>query len=58
MHQRCVNKPNFVSQKILDKNFVAVHCRKKTALTLNRRIYVGFSILELSELLIYQLHYD
>ena len=29
MHQRCVNKPNFVSQKILDKNFVAAHCKKK-----------------------------
>ena len=28
VHQRCVNKPNFVSQKILDKNFVAVHCKK------------------------------
>ena len=32
--QRCVNKPNFISQKIFDKNFVAVHC-SKTVLTLN-----------------------
>ena len=43
---RCVNKPNFISQKIFDKNFVAVHCAK-TVLTLNRPIYVGFGILEL-----------
>ena len=33
-YQRCINKPNFTSQKIFDKNFVAVHC-KKTVLRLN-----------------------
>ena len=26
MYQRCVNKPNFISSKIFDKNFAAVHC--------------------------------
>ena len=50
-YQRCVNKPSFISQKIFDKNFVAAHC-SKTVLTLNKPIYVGFSILELSKLLI------
>ena len=54
---RCVNKPSFISQKIFDKNFVAVRC-SKTVLTLNKPIYVGFSILELSKLLMYQFHYD
>ena len=54
---RCVNKPSFISQKIFDKNFVAVCC-SKTVLTLNKPIYVGFSILELSKLLMYQFHYD
>ena len=44
---RCVNKPNFISQKIFDKYFVAVHC-VKTILTLNKPIYLGFSILELN----------
>ena len=39
------------------KNFVAVHCSKKL-LTLNKPIYVGFCILELSKLLMYQFHYD
>ena len=56
-YQRCLNKPNFISQKIFDKNFVAVHC-VKTVLTLNKLIYVGFCILELSKLLMYQFHYD
>ena len=54
---RWVNKPSFIWQKIFDKNFVVVHC-SKTVLTLNKPIYVGFSILELSKLLMYQFHYD
>ena len=54
---KCVNKPNFVPSKILDKNFVTVHC-SKTILTLNKPIYVGFCILELSKLLMCQFHYD
>ena len=57
VYQRCVNKPNFISQKIFNKNFVAVHCSKKV-LTLKKPIYVGFCILELSKLLVYQFHYD
>ena len=55
--QKCVNKPNFISQKIFDKNIVAVHC-SKTVLTLNKPIYVGFCILGLSKLLMYQFYYD
>ena len=54
---RCVSKPNFISQKIFDKNFIAVH-QMKSVLTLNEPIYVGFSILELSKLLMYKFHYD
>ena len=54
---RCVNKPSFMSQKIFNKSFVAAHCAK-TVLTLKKTVYVGFSILELSKLLIYQFHYD
>ena len=37
---KCVSKPNFISQKIFDKNFIAVHQIK----TLNKPIYVGFCI--------------
>ena len=51
------SQPNFISQKIFDKNFVAVNC-VKTVLTLNKPIYVGYCILELSKLLMYQFHYD
>ena len=57
VYQRCVNKPNSMSQKIFDKNFVAVYC-SKIVLILNKPIYVGFGILELIKLLMYQFHYD
>ena len=50
---RCVSKTNFVSQKIFSKNFITVHRIK----SLNKPIYVGFCILELSKLLMYQFHY-
>ena len=33
---KCVNKPIFISSKIVDKNFVAVHCSKKV-LTLKKK---------------------
>ena len=56
-YQKTVNKSNSVSQKIIEKNFVAVRCSKKV-LTLNKPIYVGFCILELSKLYMYRFHYD
>ena len=50
-------KPNFVSLRVIDKKkLVAVHC-SKSLLTLNKPIYVGFCILELSKLKMYQFHY-
>ena len=42
---------------MFDKNFLAIHSLK-TVLTLNKPIYVGFCILELSKLKMYQFHYD
>ena len=54
---RCVSKPNFISQKIFDKMFVAIH-QIKPVLTLNKPIYVGFTVLELSKLLMYKFHYE
>ena len=53
---KCVSKPTFVSQKIFSKNLVAIH-KIKSVLVLNKPIYVGLSILELSKLLMYDFHY-
>ena len=54
---RCVSKPNFISQKIFSKNFIAVH-QIMPVLPLDKLTYVGFSILELSKLLMYKFHYE
>ena len=56
-YQKIDNKPNFVSQRIIEKDFVSIHCKKKV-LTLNKPIYIGFCILELSKLNMYNFHFD
>ena len=52
----CISRPIFMSQKIFSKNFVAIH-EIKPVLILKKPIYVGFSILDLSKLLMYEFHY-
>ena len=56
-YKKYVSKPTFVSQKIFSENFVAIH-ETKPVLTLNKPIYVEFSILDLSKLLMYDFHYN
>ena len=55
-YKKYVSKVSFVSQKIFSKNFVALH-ETKPVLTLDKPIFVGFNILDLSKLLIYEFHY-
>ncbi|XP_068707630.1 uncharacterized protein [Montipora foliosa] len=50
-------KPTYVSSKIFNENLVAVHKIKET-LTLNRPVYVGMCILDLSKTLMYDFHYN
>ena len=52
-----VSRPTFVFQKIFSKNFVAIH-KVKPILLLNKPIYLGFSILELSKLLMHDFRYS
>ena len=53
-YKKYVSKPSFVSQKIFSKNFHGA----KPVLTINKLIYVGFSILDLSKLLMHDFHYN
>ena len=53
---RCISKPTFFSLKIFSKNFVAIY-EIKPVLILNKQIYVGFSILDLSKLSMYEFNY-
>ena len=55
-YKKYVSKPSFVSQKIFNKNVVAIH-EIKPVLSLDKPIYVGFSILDLSKSLMYEFHY-
>ena len=68
MNVRLVNneKKNFnihqelathITHKIFGKNYAAIH-EIKPVLTLNKPIYVGFTVLELSKWLMYDFHYN
>ena len=46
--RKLVAKPNFKSRKILNENLVSVHM-KKTSLTMNKPVYLGMCILDLSK---------
>ena len=49
-------KPNYESRKIFNDNLVSVHM-KKTSLTMNKPVYLGMSILDLSKTLMFDFHY-
>ena len=49
-------KPNYESRKIFNENLVSVHM-KKTSLTMNKPVYLGMSILELSKIIMFDFHY-
>ena len=56
--RKLVSKPNLKSPpKILNENLVSVHM-KKTSLTMNKPIYLGMCILELSKIVMYDFHYN
>ena len=46
-----------ITHKIFDKNYAAIH-EIKPVLTLNKPIYVGFTVLELSKWLMYDFRYN
>ena len=50
-----VSEPSFVSQKVFNKDLVAIH-DIKPVLTLDELIYLGFSVLDLRILLMYDFH--
>ena len=53
---RYISKLSFVSKKIFNKIFFAIH-EIKPVLVLNKQVYVGFIILDLSKYLMYEFHY-
>ena len=55
--KKLVAKPNYRSRKIFSENLVSVHM-KKTSLTMNKPIYLGMCILDLSKTIMYDFHYN
>ena len=55
--KKVCSKPNFQSFKIFNDNLVAASL-KKVNVILNRPIYAGFTILEVSKVFMYSFHYD
>ena len=51
------SRPTHVTHKIFEKNFAASH-EIKPILTLNKPIYVGFTVLEIRKWLMYDFHYN
>ena len=51
------SKLSYVSQKVFDNNLVGIR-KSKVTLTLNKPAYVGICILDLTETLMYEFHYD
>ena len=55
--KKLVAKPNFKSRKIFNENLISVHM-KKTSLTMNKPVYLGMCILELSKTIMFDFHYN
>ena len=51
------NRPTYITHKIFGKDYAAIH-KIKSILMLNKPIYVGFTVLELSKWLMYDFHYN
>ena len=51
------SRPTYITHKIFGENYAAIH-EIKPILMLNKPIYVGFTVLDLSKWKMYSFHYD
>ena len=54
---KCTSRPTYVNHILFNKSFAAIH-EVKPVLTLNKSIYLGFAVLDLSKWLMYDFHYN
>ena len=55
--RKLIAKPNYNSCKIFSENLISVHM-KKTGLYMNKPVYLGACILDLSKTIMYDFHYN
>ena len=55
--RKLIAKPNFKSCKVFNENLISVHM-KKTSLVMNKPVYLGACILDLSKTIMYDFHYN
>ena len=55
--EKLAAKPNFKHCNIFDEDLIAIH-KKKTSLTMNKPVYLGMNILDLSKILMFDFHYN
>ena len=51
------SKPTYITHKIFGKDYAAIH-EIKLVLILNKPIYIGFSVLDLSKWKMYDFHFN
>ena len=54
---KCTSKPSYMLHKLFDINLVTIR-KSKLALKLSKPAYTGMCILDLSKILMYELHSD
>ncbi|XP_054276530.1 uncharacterized protein LOC128995537 [Macrosteles quadrilineatus] len=55
--EKLISKPNFIDRTVYNENLVGIHMGK-TKIVLNKPIYIGMSILDLSKVRMYDFYYD
>ena len=55
--RRYVPEPNYMSSKCFSKDFIAIEMRK-TKVLMNKPVYLGQAILDISKTLMYEFYYD
>ena len=55
--RKLMAKPNFRNRKIFNENLISVHM-KKTSLLMNKPVYLGMCILDLSKTVMFDFHYN
>ena len=52
------SEPNYHTTKYFSENLTAIEMKKKTKVKVNKPIYIGMSILDISKTLMYEFWYD